>query len=157
MIDDRDHFIRDVILTLQDDLVRDWFTFGLQLNLSYKELHVLQLNSLALMDQRYCFRQMIVKWVNKLGSDATWSKLADALKIIGENDLARQINNDHMRLVNVCTTMEQQQEETEQQQEKEKEQQHQPYARKTLGGTEDKAKKSQQADATVNRSEESGK
>ena len=90
----RNQFIRDVILKLQDHLAGDWFIFGSRLELDPYELDVLQLNCQAHPDWRHCFRQMIFKWIDKFGSDATWTKIVDALEKMNHNRLAREVKNE---------------------------------------------------------------
>ena len=83
-------------MKLQDHLAGDWFTFGLQLELDPYELNVLQLNYLAHVDLRHCFRQMIFKWIDKFGSDATWTKIVDALKKTKYNCLADEVKHEYI-------------------------------------------------------------
>ena len=92
-----DRFLRDVILALQDHLIKDWFTFGLYLDLSVTELNVLETNSLAHPDKRTSVRHMLTKWKDKFGKEATWERIVDALRKIGQNVLAQDLEDKHMQ------------------------------------------------------------
>ena len=89
----RSQFIRDVILKLQDHLVGDWFTFGLHLNLEYEELQVIELNHLNWQRR---FGQMIVKWIDRFGSGATWTNIVDALKKMKYDSLANEVEEEYI-------------------------------------------------------------
>ena len=92
--EERDKFLREVFLTLQDHLIKDWFTFGLYLDLNVTELNVLETNSVAYADKRASVRQMLTIWKDKFGKEATWDKIVVALRKIGQNALAQDIEDD---------------------------------------------------------------
>ena len=94
---ENDQFIRDVILALQDHLIKEWFTFGLHLELSVTELNVLENNSLSYPDKRTSVRHMLTKWKDKFGKEATWDKIVVALRKIGQNALAQDLEDKHMQ------------------------------------------------------------
>ena len=76
---------------LQDHLINDWFTFGLNLDLNVTELNVLEINSFGYADKRIGVRRMLTIWIDKFGKEATWNKIVDALRKIGQNALARDL------------------------------------------------------------------
>ena len=94
--EERDKFLREAFLALQDRLIKEWFTFGLYLDLSVTELNVLETNYVAHADKRTTVRQMLTKWKDKLGKKATWDKIVDALRKIGVNDLAQDLEDKHL-------------------------------------------------------------
>ena len=75
----------------------DWFTFGLHLDLSVTELNVLEANSVAHADKRASVRHMLTEWKDKFGTDATWDKVFDALRNIGQNALAQDLEAKHLQ------------------------------------------------------------
>ena len=95
--EERDKFLCEIFLALQDHLITEWFTFGLYLGLSVTELNVLETNSVAYADKRASVRQMLTKWKDKFGKEATWDKIVDALRNIGQNTLARQLEAKHLQ------------------------------------------------------------
>ena len=101
---ERDKFLRDVILALQDHLIKEWFTFGLYLDLSVNELYVLETNSLAHADKRTIVRHMLITWKDKFGQEATWDKIVDALKKIKQNSLARDLEGKYLQSAEVEET-----------------------------------------------------
>ena len=84
-------FLENAVLTLQDHLVKEWFTFGLHLGLEVKELNLLESSYLCHPDQRICVRQMLTKWKNKFNRKATWGRIVYALKKIENNSLAEEV------------------------------------------------------------------
>ena len=94
---ENDQFLRDVILALQDHLIKEWFTFGLYLDLSVTELNVLETNSVAHADKRASVRHMLTKWKDKFDKEATWDKIVVALRKIGQNALAHDLEDKHMQ------------------------------------------------------------
>ena len=76
---------------LQDHLINDWFTFGLNLNLNATELNVLEANSFGYSDKRTSVRRMLTIWIDKFGKEATWDKIVDALRKIGQHALAQDL------------------------------------------------------------------
>ena len=95
--EERDKFLRDVILALQDRLISNWFTFGLHLDLSVTELNVLENNSVHHADKRTIVRHMLTTWKDKFGTEATWDKIVDALEKIGQNALAQDLGGKHLQ------------------------------------------------------------
>ena len=94
---EREKFLSDVILALQDHLIKKWFTFGIYLNLTVTELNVLETNSLVHADKRASVRHMLTKWKDKFGKEATWDKIVDALRKSGQNALAKDLEDKHMQ------------------------------------------------------------
>ena len=94
---ERDKFLHDVILALQDDLINEWFTFGIYLDLSVTELYVLETNSVAYADKRTSVRHMLIIWEKKFDKEATWDKIVVALGKMGQNALARDLKDKHMQ------------------------------------------------------------
>ena len=90
-------FLDNAVLVLQDHLVREWFTFGLHLGLGVEELNSLESSYFGHPDQRICVRQMLTKWKNKLDNEATWDRIVYALKKIGNNSLARELEKRYMQ------------------------------------------------------------
>ena len=90
-------FLGNAILTLQDHLVGEWYTFGLHLGLRAEELNVLESSYLGHADQRICVRQMLTKWKKKLNKEATWSRIVYALKKIENNSLAQEVEERYMQ------------------------------------------------------------
>ena len=80
---------------LQDHLINDWFTFGLNLDLSVTELNVI--NSFGYVDKRTSVRRMLTTWIDKFGKEATWDKIVDALGKIGQNALAQDLEAKHLQ------------------------------------------------------------
>ena len=95
--EESDKFLREVILVLQDHLIKDWFIFGLHLDLNVTELNVLEINSSFYSDKRINVRHMLTKWKDKFGKEATWDKLVDALRKIGQNALAQDLEAKHLQ------------------------------------------------------------
>ena len=95
--EERDKFLREVFLALQDHLIKEWFTFGLYLNLSVTELNVLETNSVVHVEKRTSVRHMLTKWKDKFGTEATWDKIVDALRNIGQDTLARNLEAKHLQ------------------------------------------------------------
>lgn len=88
---EKNQFLRDAILILQNSLVQEWFTFGLYLGLDVAELNVIDSNSVSYSDKRYCVRQMLINWKDTFDSEATWEKIVVALGKIGNKDLAQEV------------------------------------------------------------------
>ena len=84
-------FLCEAILILQNDLVKEWFTFGLHLGLGVAELNVIECNSQSYVDKRTCVRQMLIKWKDIFDEKATWEKIVIALRKIGSNALAQKV------------------------------------------------------------------
>ena len=80
---------------LQDHLINDWFTFGLNLDLSVTELNVI--NSFGYVDKRQSVRCMLTTWIDKFGKEATWDKIVDALRKIKQNALAHDLEAKHLQ------------------------------------------------------------
>ena len=95
--EEKEKFLHDVFLALQDHLIKEWFTFGLHLDLNVTELNVLETNSFAYADKRTAVRHMLTKWKNRFGEKATWDKIVDALREIGRNALAQDLKDKHMQ------------------------------------------------------------
>ena len=88
---ERNQFLQEAILILQNALVKEWFTFGLYLGLDVDELHVIESNSMYYRDERTCVRQILTKWKDTFDSEATWEKIVIALRKIGNNALAKEV------------------------------------------------------------------
>ena len=88
---ERNQFLCEAILILQSALVKEWFTFGLHLGLDIDELYVIESNSMYYRDERTCVRQMLTKWKDTSDSEATWEKIVIALRKIGNNVLAKEV------------------------------------------------------------------
>ena len=88
---ERNQFLREAILILQNALVKEWFTFGLHLGLDVDELNVIKSNSMYYRDERTCVQQMLTKWKDTYSSEATWEKIVIALRKIGNNALAKEV------------------------------------------------------------------
>ena len=82
---------------LQDHLINDWFTFGLNLDLNVTELNVLEANSFGYADKRQSVRRMLTTWIDKYGEEATWNKIVDALRKIRQNALAHDLEAKHLQ------------------------------------------------------------
>ena len=95
--EERDKFLGEVILALQDRLISNWFTFGLNLDLNVTELNILEINSFGYADKRTSVRRMLTKWKDKFGKEATWDKIFDALRKSGENSLVQDLEAKHLR------------------------------------------------------------
>ena len=106
-MNNKDRFIRDVLLILQDDLAKEWFTFGLYLDLKHKEIDDI---NRKYFDEKKCFRELIVKWIGKFGPDATWTKIVRALEEMASifSQIGR-VEEKYTRLMCECRTMEEQQ------------------------------------------------
>ena len=105
-MNNKDRFIRDVLLILQNDLAKEWSTFGLYLGLKHKEIDDI---NRKYIDEKKCFRELIVKWKGKFGSDATWTKIVCALKeIAGIFSQIGRVEEKYSRLMHECRTMEEQ-------------------------------------------------
>ena len=94
---ERNKFLRELILALQDRLINNWFAFGLYLDLDPTELNVLEINSFSCADKRTSVRRMLTTWIDKFGKEATWNKIVDALRNIGLNALARDLEAKHLQ------------------------------------------------------------
>ena len=94
---ERDQFLHDATVALQDHLVNEWFKFGLYLGLSITDLNVLEANSIACPDKRICVRHMLTKWKDKFGKEATWDKIVDALRKIEQSALAQDLEDKYMQ------------------------------------------------------------
>ena len=57
----------------------------------------METNSVAHVDKRTSVRHMLTKWKDKFGKEATWDKIVDALRNIGQNALARDLEARHMQ------------------------------------------------------------
>ena len=88
---EKNQFLRDAILILQNSLVQEWFAFGLYLGLDVAELNVIDSNSVSYSDKRYCVRQMLINWKDTFDSEATWEKIVVALGKIGNKALAQEV------------------------------------------------------------------
>ena len=88
---ERNQFLREAILILQNALVKEWFTFGLHLELDIDELYVIKSNSVYYRDERTCVQQMLTKWKDTYDSEATWEKIVIALRKIGNKALAQEV------------------------------------------------------------------
>ncbi len=68
----------------------EWKNFGLQLDVSYQDLNVIQYEYSHNVDD--CFKSMLKKWLTSNG-ERTWRKLADALenRSVGFTNLANEI------------------------------------------------------------------
>ena len=88
---ERNQFLQEAILILQNALVKEWFTFGLYLRLDVDELNVIETNSMYYRDERTCVRQMLTKWKDNFASEATWEKIVIALRKIGNSALAEEV------------------------------------------------------------------
>ena len=82
---------------LQDHLINDWFTFGLNLDLNVTELNVLEANFFSYANKQISVRRMLTIWIDKFGKEATWDKIVDALRKIGRNALARDLEAKHLQ------------------------------------------------------------
>ena len=89
MAEDKDQFLKDAILALQDHFVKDWYTLGLYLGLQVKDLEVIESNSYV--DKKTCVRQMLIKWKDKFDQEATWEKIVIALRETENKRLAREV------------------------------------------------------------------
>ena len=94
---DEDLFLRDVILSIQDEseVFSNWFTFGLRLNLQVNELQVLQGDYNLTRDHRCCVRGMLIKWRNKFPKAATWDTIIKVLKEMDAFRLAQKLEREH--------------------------------------------------------------
>ena len=57
----------------------------------------METNSLAHVDERASVRLMLTKWKDKFGKEATWDKIYDALRKIGQNALAQDLEAKNLR------------------------------------------------------------
>ena len=89
---ERNQFLHEAILILQNGLVKEWFTFGLHLGLSVDELNVIECNSLSYVDKQTCVRQMLIKWKDRFDAEATWERIVIALGKIGNKALAKKVD-----------------------------------------------------------------
>ena len=92
----REQFLRDAILLLQNHLVSDWFNFGLHLHIEIDELNVLEVNSLSFPDKRTSVRQLLTKWKDTFDAEATWEKIVIALRKIGNIALAQEVEEQYV-------------------------------------------------------------
>ena len=90
-------FLRELILALQDPLIKDWYTFGLYLDLDPNELNVIECNSINYADKRSSVRCMLTTWKARFGKGATWDKIVDALRNIRQNALAQDLRAKHLQ------------------------------------------------------------
>ena len=95
--EERDKFLREAFLALQDHLIKEWFTFGLYLGLSVSELNVLETNSIAYAEKQASVRHMLTRWKDKFGKEATWNKIVDALRNMKQNALAKDLEAKHLQ------------------------------------------------------------
>ena len=80
---------------LQNHLIDNWFTFGLHLDLNATELNVIE--SFSYADKRKGVRHMLTTWIDKFGKEATWDKIVVALRKIGQNALAHDLEAKHLQ------------------------------------------------------------
>ena len=92
---DGDSFLRDVILSVQNEIFWDWFAFGLQLGFEVNELRVLQDMAYKTADPMYGIREVLFKWRMKFPQAGTWDTIIEALKRINAVRLARQLEKQH--------------------------------------------------------------
>ena len=84
------------MLVLQDDLGTDWFTLGLHLGVDVHVLNRLNRPYLTHVDYRNTTREMLTAWTDKFGREATWYKIVAALRKIGNNALARHVEEQYI-------------------------------------------------------------
>ena len=89
---ERNRFLHEAILILQNSLVKEWFNFGLHLGLDVDELNVIECNSMYYRDERTCVIQMLIKWKDTFDAEATWKMIVIALGKIGNHTLARKVD-----------------------------------------------------------------
>ena len=85
------------MLVLQNDLGTDWFTFGLHLDVDVHVLNRLNRSYLTHVDYRNSIREMLTAWTHKFGREATWDKIAAALRKIGNNALAQHVEEQYIQ------------------------------------------------------------
>ena len=49
------------------------------------------------MDKQASVRHMLTKWKDKFGKEATWDKIVVALRKIGQNALAHDLEDKHLQ------------------------------------------------------------
>ena len=59
------------------------------------ELNVLEVNSLSFPDKRTVVRQLLTKWKDTFDAEATWEKIIIALRKIGNNALAQEVEEQY--------------------------------------------------------------
>ena len=94
---DGDSFLREVILSIQDEsaVFMEWFTFGLHLGLDVNELQSLEVMSLKTVDPRYGIRGVLATWRKKFPQAGTWEPIIEALKRIDAVRLGQQLEEQH--------------------------------------------------------------
>ena len=94
---DEDSFLRDVILSIQDEseVFNKWFTFGLHLKLTVNELEVLEAMALRTTDPQYGIRSVLIKWRKKFPEAASWDTIIKVLDKINAVRLARELEQQH--------------------------------------------------------------
>ena len=85
------------MLALQDHVGTDWFTFGLYLGVDVHVLNRLNTSYLTHVDYRNSTREMLTAWTDKFDREATWDKIVAALRKIGNNALARKVEERYIR------------------------------------------------------------
>lgn len=95
---EQDQFLRNAMLVLQDHVGGDWFTFGLHLDVDVNVLNRLNSSYQTRMDYRISTRDLLTAWVHKFARKATWDKIVEALKKIGNNALAQQVEEQYIHL-----------------------------------------------------------
>lgn len=93
-----DPFLTSVILNLQDQLLEQWFTFGLHIGLNPTTLNALSENQYSAGGFKTCTIKMLIKWRSIYDNKATWKIIIDALRLIQHNRLANQLE-EHIRQV----------------------------------------------------------
>ena len=96
-VKERGQFLCTAMLVLQDDLGTDWFTFGLHLGVDVCVLNRLNRSYLTHVDYRNSTREMLTAWTDKFGREATWDKIVAALRKIGNNALAQQVEEKYIQ------------------------------------------------------------
>ena len=89
------------MLALQDHVGADWFTFGLYLGVDVHVLNRLERSYLTHMDYRISTRELLTAWTHKFAKEATWDKIVDALKKIGNNALAQRVKEQYIQSTTV--------------------------------------------------------
>ena len=86
------------VLSYITTIVSNWHSLGVWLHMSCHVLEEIRTNNPQ--DVVACKEQMISRWMNNdsLASPHCWWSLVKALKGMGENGIARKIENEHGKL-----------------------------------------------------------
>ena len=81
------------MLELLEDVIPEWESFGLNLGIPYGKMNLINARNLT---AKRCMTRVIKKWIDQYGTKATFDKIIEACKRIGNLALAEKLEEDGM-------------------------------------------------------------